>query len=103
MATRAHNFFAGPAVLPYTVVEDTNKAVLDFAGLGVSIISNSFAANEVHSGEVKLLALEDVELWRELGLIYRADRTLPRAATAFVELIQNRTRLRAKSKSAVHV
>jgi hypothetical protein len=29
-----------------------------------------------------------VELWRELGLIYRRDRHLPRAATAFVELIR---------------
>jgi DNA-binding transcriptional LysR family regulator len=73
------------------------------AGLGVSIISNSFAANEVRSGEVKLLALEDVDLWRELGLVYRADRTLPRAATAFVELIQSRSRPSSKSKSAVHV
>jgi hypothetical protein len=27
-------------------------------------------------------------LWRELGLIYRRDRHLPRAASAFVELIR---------------
>ncbi|MGI9104279.1 MAG: LysR family transcriptional regulator [Terriglobales bacterium] len=67
------------------------------AGLGVSIISNSFAANEVRSGEVKLIELQDVQLWRELGLIYRADRTLPRAATAFVELIQSRNKLRGKT------
>jgi hypothetical protein len=26
-----------------------------------------------------------------LGLIFRSDRTLPRSATAFVELIQRRT------------
>jgi DNA-binding transcriptional LysR family regulator len=72
------------------------------AGLGVSIISNSFAAPEVRSGEVKLLALQDVDLWRELGLVYRSDRTLPRAATAFVELILSRARLRPKSKPAPH-
>jgi DNA-binding transcriptional LysR family regulator len=72
------------------------------AGLGVSIISNSFAAKEMRAGEVKLLALQDVDLWRELGLVYRSDRTLPRAATAFVELILSRTRLRPKSKSAAH-
>jgi LysR family transcriptional regulator, low CO2-responsive transcriptional regulator len=70
------------------------------AGLGVSIISASFAAPEVRSGEVKLIDLEDFELWRELGLIYRADRTLPRAATAFVELIQSRTKTRGKAKTA---
>ncbi len=71
------------------------------AGLGVSIISNSFATPEVRSGEVKLLQIEGADLWRELGLIYRADRTLPRAATAFVELILSRTRLRNKIRSAV--
>ncbi len=70
------------------------------AGLGVSIISNSFAIKEVRSGEVKLIPIDDLDLWRELGLIYRSDRTLPRAATAFVELILDRTRLRGKTKSA---
>lgn len=61
------------------------------AGLGVSIISASFARDEVKAGEAKLLELEDCEVMsRELGLIYRADRTLPRAATAFIELIRQR-------------
>lgn len=60
------------------------------AGLGVSLISSSFARDEVRSGHVKLIPLADVELWRELGLIYRRDRTLPRAATAFIALIRHR-------------
>jgi phosphoserine aminotransferase len=38
---RAHNFFAGPAVLPLSVVEETRDAVMDFAGLGVSIMEIS--------------------------------------------------------------
>ena len=38
---RAHNFFAGPAVLPLSVVEETRDAVLDFAGIGVSIMEIS--------------------------------------------------------------
>lgn len=58
------------------------------AGLGVSLISASFARDEVRAGEVKLIALQDVELWRELGLVYRRDRSLPRATTAFITLIQ---------------
>ena len=37
---------------------------------------------------MKLIPIKDVELWRELGLIYRRDRHLPRAASAFVELIR---------------
>jgi DNA-binding transcriptional LysR family regulator len=58
------------------------------AGLGASLISESFARDEVRAGEVKLIPLADVELWRELGLVYRRDRTLPRSATAFITLIR---------------
>jgi phosphoserine aminotransferase len=41
MPTRSHNFFAGPAVLPLSVIEETRDAVVDFAGLGVSIMEVS--------------------------------------------------------------
>jgi LysR family transcriptional regulator, low CO2-responsive transcriptional regulator len=58
------------------------------ANLGVSLISEGFASEDVKAGRVKLIPIRDVELWRELGLIYRKDRHLPRAATAFVELIR---------------
>jgi len=61
------------------------------ANLGVSLISETFAREEARAGEVKLIPIADVDLWRELGLIYRRDRTLPRAATAFISLISRRT------------
>ena len=38
---RVHNFFAGPAVLPLSVIEETRDAVMDFAGIGVSIMEIS--------------------------------------------------------------
>ncbi|MFH0990744.1 MAG: 3-phosphoserine/phosphohydroxythreonine transaminase [bacterium] len=38
---RAHNFFAGPAILPFSVLEETRDAVMDFANLGVSIMEVS--------------------------------------------------------------
>lgn len=38
---RAHNFFAGPAVLPVPVLEATRDAVMEFAGLGISIMEIS--------------------------------------------------------------
>jgi LysR family transcriptional regulator, low CO2-responsive transcriptional regulator len=56
------------------------------AGLGVSLISASFAREEERAGEVRLIEIEGIERWRELGLVYRRDRSLPRAATAFIEL-----------------
>jgi phosphoserine aminotransferase len=38
---RAHNFFAGPAVLPLSVIEETRDAVMDFSNIGVSIMEIS--------------------------------------------------------------
>jgi DNA-binding transcriptional LysR family regulator len=58
------------------------------AGLGVSIISESFARDEVKAGKVKLLPLGDVEIYRELGVAYM-QRTLPRSAKAFIELVED--------------
>ena len=55
------------------------------AGFGASVISTSFAQDEVKAGRLKLIPIKDLKLRRELGLVYRKDRTLPRAATAFVE------------------
>jgi LysR family transcriptional regulator, low CO2-responsive transcriptional regulator len=58
------------------------------SGMGVSLISESFARDECRSGQVSLVPLEDVDLWRELGMVYDQDRTLPRAAAAFIELVR---------------
>jgi DNA-binding transcriptional LysR family regulator len=70
------------------------------AGLGVSLISESFARDEVRAGDVKLIPISDVELWRELGLIYRRDRTLPRTVAAFVALLKEDGSLSADGRGA---
>ncbi|HEX7960112.1 MAG TPA: LysR family transcriptional regulator [Terriglobales bacterium] len=56
------------------------------AGFGVSLISSTFARDNVQRGEVRLLKIEGLDLFRELGIIYRKDRSLPRAASTFIEL-----------------
>jgi DNA-binding transcriptional LysR family regulator len=58
------------------------------ADLGVSVITQSFAAEDAAAGRVRLLAFEDVELWRQLGLVYRRDRNLPKATTAFIAVVR---------------
>jgi len=63
------------------------------ADAGVSFISESFAKDQVKAGEVKLLNVEGVDLWRELGLVYRRDRSLPRAAQALIALIREHKQL----------
>ena len=58
------------------------------ANLGVSLISEGFTNDDVSAGRVKLIPIKDVEMWRELGVIYRRDRHWPRSATAFVEMLR---------------
>ena len=58
------------------------------ADVGVSFISESFARDQVKAGEVKLLNVEGVDIFSELGLVYSRDRSLPRAAQALIALIR---------------
>lgn len=58
------------------------------ANIGVTLLSESFARDEVRSGRVKLIPLRDAELWRELGLVYRANRTHTRAVSTFIAIVR---------------
>ena len=68
------------------------------AGLGATLISSSFAQNEARAGHAVLIPLKGAELWRELGMIYRKDRSLPRAALAFISLVRQRTAASASAR-----
>lgn len=46
---KKHNFYAGPAVLPVPAVENTAKAVLDFNGIGMSLMEISHRSKEFQS------------------------------------------------------
>ena len=60
------------------------------AGLGISLLSRTYAEMEVRSGALKLIPLQNIELRRKLGLVYRTDRHLSRAAQAFAEVLSAR-------------
>ena len=64
-------------------------------GFGVSLICASFAGKNVRRGEARLLKIEGLDLWRELALVYRKDRSLPLVASAFVELAKKKLALNA--------
>jgi len=70
------------------------------ADAGVSFISESFARDQVKAGEVKLLTVEGLDLWRELGLVYRRDRSLPRAALALIGMIREHRKLAEPGEAA---
>ena len=67
------------------------------AGLGATLISSTFVQDEARAGQVALIPLKGVDLWRELGLVYRKDRSLPRAAQAFIALVRQRTAAAARA------
>jgi len=56
------------------------------SGLGVSPICASFARDRVRTGEARLIKIEGLDLWRELALVYRKDRSLPLTASSFLKL-----------------
>jgi len=57
------------------------------AGLGVSLLSRGYAEMECKSGILKLVPIQGMKLVRRLGLVYRTDRHLSRAAQAFTEVV----------------
>ncbi len=58
---KKHNFFAGPAVLPDRVTEETIKALQDFAGTGISIAQISH-----RSKQFQAVVDEAQDLFKEL-------------------------------------
>ncbi len=65
-------------------------------GFGVSLVCASFARENVRRGDVRLLNIDGLDMWRELALVYRKDRSLPMMATSFVELARKELALGAK-------
>jgi LysR family transcriptional regulator, low CO2-responsive transcriptional regulator len=62
------------------------------AGLGISLISRSYAQSDVAAGILKLIPMAGQKLYRELGLIYRRDRYLSLPAKVFIEVVRESTR-----------
>ncbi|HWF02758.1 MAG TPA: LysR substrate-binding domain-containing protein, partial [Candidatus Angelobacter sp.] len=71
------------------------------AGFGVSLICRNFAAENVRRDEVRLLKVEGLDLWRELALVYRKDRSLPLIASAFVEVARKELEVQSAAISAL--
>jgi len=62
------------------------------AGLGISLISRTYAQPEVAAGVLKLIPLDGQKIHRELGLIYRRDRYLSLPAKVFIEVVRESTK-----------
>ena len=57
------------------------------AGLGIGFMAVTNAQNEIRSGALVTVALAPLPMIRTLGLIYRKDKALSRAALGFIEVV----------------
>jgi len=62
------------------------------AGLGMGFLPRSNVRDDEHNGLLKTIKVDGVRLSRELALVYRKDKTLTRAAHAFLEIATGRAR-----------
>jgi DNA-binding transcriptional LysR family regulator len=57
------------------------------AGLGITFLAASNCREEVEAGFLKSIPLGPEPMLRKLGLIYRKDKALPKAALGFIQVI----------------
>ncbi len=57
------------------------------AGLGITFLAASNCQEEVEAGDLKSIPLGPEPMIRKLGLIYRKDKALPKAALGFIQVI----------------
>ncbi len=61
------------------------------AGLGVGFLPRTNVLEDERVGQLKMIRVDAVKLGRDLALVYRKDKTLTRAAQAFLEIATGRT------------
>jgi DNA-binding transcriptional LysR family regulator len=62
------------------------------AGLGIGFLPRTNVLSDEKVGTLKIIKVEGVRLNRELAVVYRKDKTLTRAAHAFLEIATERAR-----------
>jgi DNA-binding transcriptional LysR family regulator len=68
------------------------------ADVGVGFIARSNVREEVQLGTLAAMALSDAHIKRDLGLVFRKDKALSRAALAFIDIA---VKLKPAAKSAL--
>jgi DNA-binding transcriptional LysR family regulator len=65
--------------------EMTKRFVM--AGLGISFLAVSHFPEELASGRLKALSLAPEPMLRQIGLVYRKDKALSKAALGFIQVV----------------
>ncbi len=67
---------------------ETIKRAIEISS-GVSLLPEPTVAREISAGTLVQIPIEDINLVRPLGIIYRRDRKLSETARQFIELLQS--------------
>ena len=76
-------------VKPHLAMElDSSELLKRFvaAGVGIGFIARSNIEEDIRAKALVALTLDDVQITRDLALVFRKDKTLSRAARAFMEI-----------------
>jgi DNA-binding transcriptional LysR family regulator len=57
------------------------------AGMGISFLAASNCREEVAAGKLRAISLAPEPMVRRLGLIYRKDKALSKAALGFIQVV----------------
>lgn len=74
-------------VAEFDNIETIKRAVE--VGFGLAIVPRPAVLDEQQSGQLAVVSLAEPEWTRQVGVIYRSDRTLSVAARKFVQLLAN--------------
>ncbi len=92
--TQLDNFFQHHEVQPRIAMELDSSELLKrliCAELGMGFLPHANVRDDEHSGLLKIVKVEGMRLHRELALIFRKDKTLTRAAQAFLEIASGKS------------
>ena len=71
------------------------------AGLGVSFVAESNCREEVASGRLVAISLAPEPVVRQIGMVYRKDKALSRAALGFIDAVREHAAGRQPAVKAV--
>ncbi len=76
-------------IIQVTMELDSTEMIKRFvmAGLGISFVAESHCQEEVGSGRLAALSLAPEAMMRQIGLVYRKDKALSRAALGFIDAV----------------
>lgn len=71
------------------------------AGLGLSFLALSNCLEEIAAGKLRAVPLSPEPMIRRLGLIYRKDKALSKAALGFIHVVQANVAPETRSSEAL--